>query len=110
MAAWVRFSVVLLTTLLFAACSDGNGNRGPAPVPPPELQEIRVDPVEAEVIAGFTQQYTATGIFSDGSEQDLDNSVIWSSSAEDIAVIDSAGLATLIVMDQAKLPGKLCAS
>lgn len=43
--------------------------------------------------AGATQQFTATGVFSDNSKKDMTASVQWSSSAAAIASIDASGLA-----------------
>lgn len=42
---------------------------------------------------GATQQFTATGVFSDNSTKDMTASVQWSSSAAAIASIDASGLA-----------------
>src|SRR5208337_263875 len=43
-----------------------------------------------------TQQFTATGNYSDGSTKDLTASVTWSSSATSIATITSGGNATVL--------------
>ena len=43
---------------------------------------------------GKTQQYQATGTFSDASTQDLTNQVVWTSSDTPVAVINNSGLAT----------------
>ena len=43
---------------------------------------------------GVSQQFTATGSYSDGSVQPLDSSVTWSSSAPTTAFVDVNGLAT----------------
>jgi uncharacterized protein YjdB len=59
---------------------------------PPPLQSITVSPSSASTPAGLTQQFTATGHYSDGSTQDLTTSVTWSSSNTSIATIsNSAG-------------------
>ena len=50
------------------------------------LSKIEVSPVAQSIPAGQTQQYTATGTYSDGSTQNLTGSVTWSSS--NTAVID----------------------
>jgi hypothetical protein len=52
----------------------------------------------ATVVQGLTQQFTATGTFSDGSSQDLTDQVIWSSADPSTATVSNAassqGLAT----------------
>ena len=62
------------------------------------LQSISVSPGSASVAAGFTQQFTATGHYSDNSTQTLTSAVTWSSAAPAIATISnttgSQGLAS----------------
>jgi len=62
------------------------------------LVSIQVNPVNPDVSLGTTRQFTATGIFSDDSVQDLTQQVTWNSSAESVAAVSNAagskGLAT----------------
>ena len=58
---------------------------------PAVLLSISVSPVAADVPAGETQKFTATGLYSDGSTEDLTDSVTWSSSTSDATVSNSAG-------------------
>jgi hypothetical protein len=51
------------------------------------------DPIAYIIAYGTTQQFTATGTFSDSTTQDLTTQVDWSSSVDTIANIDSSGLA-----------------
>src|SRR5581483_3656965 len=64
----------------------------------PTLVSIGVSPATASIGPGATQQFTATGIYSDGSTDDLTTSVTWSSSDPGVATISnlagSQGLAT----------------
>ena len=60
----------------------------------PTLQSITVSPSSSSVPAGSTQQFTATGHYSNGTTQDLTATASWSSSNTAIATINSAGLAT----------------
>lgn len=55
---------------------------------------MAVTPKTASIPVGSTQQFTATGTYSDGSAEDLSTSVIWTSSDTTLATIDSAGLAS----------------
>lgn len=64
------------------------------------LVSIAVTPASPTVVAGQTQQFVATGSFSDGSTQDLTVMAHWSSSVASVATIANApsvsGLATTI--------------
>jgi alpha-tubulin suppressor-like RCC1 family protein/6-phosphogluconolactonase (cycloisomerase 2 family) len=58
------------------------------------LSSIAITPLSATITAGKTQQYAATGTYSDGYTQNITNSVTWTSSDATIAAINAAGLAT----------------
>ena len=61
------------------------------------LQSIVISPANPSVAAGSTQQFTATGTFSDASTQDVTLNTHWSSSVSSVATIANgpgAGLAT----------------
>ena len=58
------------------------------------LVSISVTPQVASVQVGATIAYTATGIYSDASTQDITSSVAWSSSNISSATIDGNGVAT----------------
>ncbi len=58
------------------------------------LKTITVTPATASVVIGGTQQFTATGTYTDNSQQDLTKSATWSSTPTTVATITSGGLAT----------------
>jgi uncharacterized protein YjdB len=58
------------------------------------LVSLAITPAAPTVPLGLLQQFTATGTYSDGSTQDLTNSVTWASSDSSIASIDVTGNAT----------------
>ncbi|MGA2740107.1 MAG: Ig-like domain-containing protein [Bryobacteraceae bacterium] len=58
------------------------------------LLSISISPASASIDVGTTQQFTATGTYSDGSTQNLTSTVNWTSSLTSIALIGSSGLAT----------------
>lgn len=61
------------------------------------LQMIQVNPPNAMLALGLTRTFTATGIFSDTSTQDLTSQVVWSSSAPTTASVSNAmGTAGLV--------------
>src|SRR6185437_9797223 len=63
---------------------------------PSTLVSISVSPSGATIQSGSTQQFTATGAFSDNSSQILTSSLTWSSSNTAIATISTAGLLTAV--------------
>jgi hypothetical protein len=60
------------------------------------LSSIAVTPANPNLTAGGTQQFTATGTYSDGSTQNLTGSATWASSATSVATVNAAGLATAV--------------
>ena len=60
------------------------------------LQNIAVTPANPSIAKGLTQQFTATGMFSDGSLVDLTTQVTWNSTAPGVATINATGLATAV--------------
>jgi hypothetical protein len=79
---------LLLSLLAFASGCGGNSSSQPV-----VLQSITVTPANATVAQTFSQPFTASGHFSDGSTQDLTATVSWSSSHQSVATISSAGVA-----------------
>ncbi|MGA8212195.1 MAG: Ig-like domain-containing protein [Candidatus Sulfotelmatobacter sp.] len=63
-------------------------------VAPPVLTGISISPGSASIAKGTTQQFAATGTYSDGSTQNLTGTVTWSSSPTAVATIATSGLAT----------------
>jgi uncharacterized protein YjdB len=72
----------------------------------PILQSISVTPSGASLIAGYTQQFTATGTYSNGTTQNLTSSVTWSSSSKSIATVSAGGLATGVAPGSATITAK----
>lgn len=105
-------SVAALFTLL-AACGGGSssGSSPPPPVTPPPatLQSIAVTPDGAWVASGSTQQFKATGTYSDNATADLTNKVTWSSANEYIGRFysDSPGLALAVTFGTTVVTAKL---
>ncbi|MFP5226218.1 MAG: Ig-like domain-containing protein, partial [Acidobacteriota bacterium] len=56
---------------------------------------------------GATQQFTATGTYSDGSTQNITSTVTWTSSATSVATINAAGLATGVAAGSATMTAAL---
>jgi len=71
-----------------AACGGGAASQ------PITMVSITVTPANASLQASATQQFTATGVFSDSSTEDMTKSVSWASSDASKATIQNSGLAT----------------
>src|ERR1700691_1106330 len=60
----------------------------------PTLVSIAVTPANPSIAKGKTEQFTATGTFSDSSTQNLTSTATWSSGTTTVATIAAGGLAT----------------
>jgi uncharacterized protein YjdB len=69
----------------------------------PTLSSIAVTPASPSIAKGTTQQFTATGTFSDNSTQNLTSSVTWSSQTTGIATITTGGLAKGVGVGTSKI-------
>jgi hypothetical protein len=58
------------------------------------LSSLAVTPSSIAVSLGYTQQFTATATYSDGSMQDVTQSAAWTSSVPAIATCNTSGLAS----------------
>jgi len=67
---------------------------GALTVRPPAIVSLVVQPSLGGTTVGGTEQFTAIGIYTDGSTQDITTSVTWSSSSTGLATINAAGLST----------------
>jgi uncharacterized repeat protein (TIGR03803 family) len=93
-----RMALLLGVMMLLSACngnsnSDSNSNTSLAV----SLVFISVGSPDGAIPAGMTQQMTATGVYSDGSKQDLSSSVTWSSSNPAVASVNATGVITALV-------------
>jgi uncharacterized protein YjdB len=60
----------------------------------PTLQSVTVKPATQTIALGSMQQFTATGLFSDGSTQDITSVSTWTSSSPTVAVVNQSGVAS----------------
>ena len=63
---------------------------------PVSLVSINILPSTPAIELNTTQPMTASGTYSDGTQQDLTNLVTWASSSSSIATIDQTGLVTAV--------------
>jgi hypothetical protein len=75
----------------------------PAPAPMPSLRSLVVISVKRELQANERMVLRAKGQYSDGKESDINDGVLWQSSDERIASIDSRGRVTAHRSGQVKL-------
>jgi hypothetical protein len=85
----LRVFLLIALALLPLGCGGGGGGGGGGAT----LTAITVTPANSSVAPGTSQQFTATGTFSNGTTQDITSQVTWSSSSGAVQ-ISSVGLAT----------------
>jgi len=85
----------LLFSVALASCSNVSSNHQ-SPAPAATLSTLQVTPASVSLAAHASQQFHATGLFSDGSTQDLTSSVTWFSSDSSVATISTGGMATAV--------------
>jgi trimeric autotransporter adhesin len=86
-------TTVALGTAMISAAS-GSINTHTNLTVSPALVSIAVTPTGQSILVNGTQQFTATGTYSDSSQQDVSSSVTWSSTDSTVATVNSVGLAT----------------
>jgi trimeric autotransporter adhesin len=87
---------VLLFSVALASCSNVSSNKNQSPAPAATLSTLQVTPASVSLATHASQQFHATGLFSDGSTQDLTSSVTWFSSDSGVATINTGGMATAV--------------
>ena len=87
-------SGIALGSTTIAATSGGITTTTLVSVTPPALVSLSISPTTASIPVLSPQQFSATGTYTDGSTQNLTNSVIWNSSANSVATINTVGLAS----------------
>jgi hypothetical protein len=84
---------LILLSLIVSACA-----------PQPKLTSITiVSATPATFQLGTTQQFTATGTYSDKSTKDITSGVIWKSSDTTVAAISSKGLVTAAALGSTQI-------
>jgi hypothetical protein len=73
----------------------------------PTLTSIAVTPASPSIVKATTQQFTATGTYSDSSTKNLTTSVTWASGTMAVATISSGGLATGVAAGTSSITASL---
>src|SRR5450631_1328953 len=89
-------ALLLVLTGLLAACGGGGGGGGAAPPPVVTLTSIAVTPASPSIAAGLTEQFAATGTYSDSTKKDLSSQVFCKAATTTVATVSTAGLATSV--------------
>jgi len=101
----------ILISLLVISCSGGGGGGTGTTSTFVTLASIAVTPANPGIAWGGTQQFTATGTYSDSTTQDITTSVTWSSSNTDVATISntsgSNGLAASLASGASNITANL---
>ena len=69
----------------------------------PTLVSIAVTPTNPSIASGTTQQFTATGTYSDNSSRDLTATATWTSTAPGVITINAAGFASAVAAGTATI-------
>jgi hypothetical protein len=78
-------------TSVITAALDGQSGNTTLTVTAATLESISVTPLNPSIVSGTTQQFAATGSYSDGSVADITASVIWSSGNTSVATLNPSG-------------------
>src|SRR5579862_9921863 len=108
----------LLFALLLSSCGGSSSNSGSNPGgsnPPPAatLKSIAISPANPSIAITTTEQFKATGTYSDSSTKDLTASVSWKSASTAVATIATGsasgtdGLATGVAVGNTKISASL---
>jgi hypothetical protein len=96
-AYWTGIFACFMGTLMALGC--GGGSASSQAVTAKTLSSLAIKPASvSSIVLGSSQQFTATGTYSDGSTQDVTDSVSWTSSAPAVATISASGLATALAV------------
>lgn len=87
-------ALICAIAISLSGCGGSPQSTGSVSPPAKSLTSISITPANPHVPLGDKQQFVATGSYSDGSQQDLTQSVVWKSSQADVAAIAAPGLAT----------------
>jgi len=93
----ISVALLLGLTGLVAGCGGGGGDSPAASTPPAAtLQSISLAPSAMSLAIAATTQFSAMGVYSDGTKKDISASVTWSSGTVTVATITATGLATAV--------------
>jgi len=99
---FIAVALPLLIVFVTVGCS------GPVKTQTKTLTSIAVTPTSpAHLKVGATQQFTATGTYSDSTTADITSTVTWNSATPGTATISTAGLATGVAQGTTQITASL---
>jgi hypothetical protein len=111
-APWIA-ALASVALVAISACGGGGGSSAPAPLPPStpaQLVTVSIAPGHIAIPLGLTQQYVATGTYSDASSRDVTALASWSTANAAVARVDdqaSKGLASSVAIGSAAITARL---
>src|SRR3990172_5424579 len=96
-------SLFITTTLALVLAGCGGGGGGGTSSTGATLQSIAVTQSNPTIPNGLTNQFIATGTYSDGTSQNSTASVTWSSGTTSVATVAASGLATGVGIGNASI-------
>lgn len=96
---FVQFIAATLSLVLIGSCS------GFFPASN-EITSLTVSPPSGWITPTNTQQFTATAVLGNNNVSDVTSQVTWTSTAQNIATIDSSGLATGVALGVTTITAK----
>jgi Bacterial Ig-like domain (group 2) len=93
LASMFLSAFVVASLSLISSCG-GAENTTATTTSAPKLVSVSISgDVQVQVVIGLTQQFAATGVFDNGTTQDVTSEATWSSSKLEVATIEAGGLA-----------------
>lgn len=90
-ACVASLAILVALSFLLTGCGGSGTSQSHAPTGK-TLSSISLAPSDPTVALGSSTQFSATGIYSDGTKQDITASVIWKTAQPTVAVVNSPGV------------------
>ena len=97
--------MLLAAALPGCSVSFGGGSSGAGGGP--KLTQISVSPSGSGLPVGATEQFVATGTYSNGTQKNISSTVTWSSSPAGLVTLDNSGKATAVSTGQVTITATL---
>ncbi len=92
----LAYSLFFSLAVALLLASTGCGGTTSSPPSQKTLTAIAASPTTVSLSVGATEQFKATGTFSDGSSQDVTASATWTDASAKVAKITASGMATAL--------------
>jgi hypothetical protein len=93
-AVAVGTTTITANSSMSTSTAGGNSDTTTLTVTSAALLSISIIPAHSTIPLGTTQQFTASGTYSDGTNYDITTQVSWSSSDPSVATVGDSGLTT----------------